>query len=67
MDNMTQETRETLNYFNTNIVRNHDYIMDLNAQWVDHLNFLMSLTGIMDDWKMELIEEEFRASICYDV
>lgn len=56
-----------MNYYNTNIVRNHDHIMKLNSGWVDHLNFLMSLTAIVDDWEMELIEDEFRSSICYDV
>ncbi len=56
-----------MNYFNTDIVRNHDYIMNLNAQWVDYLNFLLSLSVIVPEWEMELIEDEFRSTICYDV
>lgn len=55
-----------MNYFNKNIIHNHDIIMDLNAHWVDHLNFLLQLS-LWDDYENKLVEDEFRGTICYDV
>jgi hypothetical protein len=55
-----------MNYYNTDIIHNHDHIMHLNAQWVYHLNFLLNL-HFWDDYKNKLVEDEFRGTICYDV
>lgn len=56
-----------MNFYNTNIIRNHDYIMDLNAGWVEYLNFLLSIHSIIPDWELKLIEDEMQGTICYDV
>lgn len=56
-----------MDFYNTDIIRNHDEIMNLNASWVSYLNFLLSIHVIVPDWELQLIEDEFRGTICYDI
>lgn len=52
-----------MNYFNTNIIRNHEFIMYLNDQWVQFLNFLLTLNLYDED----MLKDEILETRCYDV
>ena len=55
-----------MNYFNTDIIRNHDYIKSLNDSMLDHYNFLLGL-DILNDADRAWNEEQFAIHLCYDV
>ena len=54
------------NYFNTNIIRNHDDIMRLNAWMVDHLNFMLTISWLNDS-ERSMYEDEIASYLCYDI
>lgn len=56
-----------MNYFNTDIVRNHEHRTELMNSRAEHASFMMSLTTIMDDVAMAWYENVKRSNICYDV
>lgn len=56
----------TDNYFNTDIIRNHDEIMLLNGWMVEHFNFVLTLPWMSDD-EIDSYEDEMASYLCYDV
>lgn len=55
--------RIPMNYFNTNITQNHEFIMYLNCEWVKFLNFLLTLNLYDED----MLKDEILETRCYDV
>lgn len=55
-----------MNYYNTNVINRHEHIMELNEQWAQFLNFLLTL-HFWDDYENKLVEDELKGTICYDV
>ena len=55
-----------MNYFNTNIIRNHDDIMTLNNWQVDFFNMMLGFTWLNDS-ERDMYEEEKKTYLCYDV
>ena len=55
-----------MNYFNKNIIQRHDDIMKLNEDWLQFLNFLLTL-HFWDDSDNLMIHDEILATRCYDV
>lgn len=58
---------EPVNYFNHNIVRNHDHITELLNGMAEFANFSLSLTTILSDSDVVWYEEMKKSNICYDV
>jgi hypothetical protein len=56
-----------VNYFNHNIVRNHDHITELLNGMAEFANFSLSLTTILSDSDVVWYEEMKKSNICYDV
>lgn len=57
---------DTFNYYNQNIVDRHDTIMEHNANWVSHYNFMIGLSWNTES-DIKLYEEEIAEYTCYDV
>jgi hypothetical protein len=57
----------TNNFFNQNIVQNHDLIMKLNNEMAEFYNFSLTLTCIMTDADVAWYEDQMKAHLCYDV
>ena len=55
-----------MNYFNHNIIKNHDHITDMNNQWVQFYNFLLTL-HFWDNYENHLVYDDLKASLIYDV
>jgi len=55
-----------MNYFNTNIIRNHDDIMTLNNWQVDFFNMMLGFTWLNDS-ERDIYAEEKKTYLCYDV
>lgn len=53
-------------YYNHDQVSNHDHIMSMCAQWVDHYNFMASIPWNTKA-EQSLFEEEMTEYLCYDV
>lgn len=53
-------------YMNSEIIRRHDHIMELNSNWAQHLNYLLGLS-FWDESEDMIIQDEFYGTICYDV
>lgn len=51
-----------MNYFNHNIIENHDHITGINNQWAQHYTLLLTLHF----WD-NLVYDELKASLVYDV
>ena len=56
-----------MNYFNTNIVRNHEHRLQLLNEMAEFANFMMSMTSIVSDTDMVWYDEMKKSNICYDV
>ena len=56
----------TDNYFNTDIIRNHDHLMTLNGWMVEHWNFCMTFEWNSDEVNDELHDLK-QSYLCYDV
>ena len=59
--------RHPMNYFNTNIVRNHEHRLQLLNEMAEFANFMMSMTSIVSDTDMVWYDEMKKSNICYDV
>ena len=57
----------TLNYFNTNIVHNHEHRLTLLNEMAEFANFCLSLTTIMSESDKVWYDEMKKSNICYDV
>jgi hypothetical protein len=55
-----------VNYFNTNIVANHNDIMTLNAWQAEFFNMMAGLPWLNDN-ERDMYEDEFKSYLCYDV
>jgi hypothetical protein len=56
----------TDNYFNTNVVANHNDIMTLNAWQAEFFNMMAGLPWLNDN-ERDMYEDEFKSYLCYDV
>jgi len=56
----------TDNYFNTDIIRNHDDIMTLNNWQVDFFNMMLGFSWLNDN-ERDMYQDELRSYLCYDV
>jgi hypothetical protein len=63
---MSRREFNRMDYFNTNIIRNHDDIMMLNAWQVDFFNMMLGLVWLNDS-ERDMYEEEMKSYLCYDV
>jgi hypothetical protein len=57
----------TDNYFNHNIVNNHDNRIELLNSMAEFATFMMSLTAIVSDTDMVWYDEMKKSNICYDL
>lgn len=55
------------NYFNQNIISNHEHRVQLLNEMAEFANFMMSLTCIVSDTDMVWYDEMKKSNICYDV
>jgi hypothetical protein len=55
-----------VNYFNADIVGNHNDIMMLNSWQVQFFNMMLTLPWLTDE-QQDMYEDELRAHLCYDV
>lgn len=55
-----------VNYFNSDIIRNHDDIMTLNNWQVDFFNMMAGLSWLTDN-ERDMYEDEMKSYLCYDV
>lgn len=56
----------TDNYFNTDIINNHDSIMMLNNWMAEHWDFCMTMPWNTDEENDELYDLK-KSYLCYDV
>ena len=56
-----------MNYFNQNIVSNHEHRLTLLNEMAEFASFMMSLTTIMSDSDKVWYDEMKKSNICYDV
>jgi hypothetical protein len=56
-----------VNYFNHNIINNHDHRVQLLNEMAEFANFCLSLTTILSDSDVVWYEEMKKSNICYDV
>jgi len=55
-----------MNYFNSDIIRNHDDIMTLNNWQVDFFNMMAGLSWLTDN-ERDMYTDEMKTYLCYDV
>ena len=56
-----------MNYFNQNIVSNHEHRLTLLNEMAEFANFCLSLTTIMSESDKVWYDEMKKSNICYDV
>lgn len=55
-----------MDYFNTNIIQNHDHRVQLLNEMAEFANFCLSLTIINSESDKVWYHEMKRSNICYD-
>lgn len=56
-----------MNYFNQNIVSNHEHRLTLLNEMAEFASFMMSLTCILSESDKVWYDEMKKSNICYDV
>jgi hypothetical protein len=58
---------DPMNYFNQNIISNHEHRLQLLNEMAEFANFCLSLTTIMSESDKVWYDEMKKSNICYDV